>query len=88
VWSEFTFLPAIRQWDTLKSNLSEDRLEKGLSRKTSSGRLLVVLPSLGCRYRSGTETQPLETDTSTEWAGKQERGLDESDVCREQNPLV
>jgi len=48
VWFEFTFLPAIPQWDTLKSNLSEHRLEYGLSRKTSSGRLLVVLPSLGC----------------------------------------
>ena len=44
MWSEFMFLPDIRQWDTLKSNFSEDRLEKGLSRKTSSGRL-VVLPS-------------------------------------------
>ena len=87
MWFEFTFLPAIPQWDTLKSNLSEHRLEYGLSRKTSSGRLFVALPSLERGYRSGTKTTVGNRHINQ--MGRQTgKGLDESDVCREQNPLV
>ena len=81
VWSEFMIYLPYGSGTLCKRISRKDRLWKAISRSTDSNKdslgrpvlegFLLCYPACGADTDRG-QRQPLETDTSTEWAGKQE----------------